>query len=66
MTCPEAVWMTGDEDLEGFCRVLRTITWSTREAAAMQIAICTGKEMAIVALLEARAREEMKEQLQPS
>ena len=50
--------MTGGEDLEGFCRVLRTITWSTREAAAMQIEICTGKEMAIVALREARAFEE--------
>ena len=30
----------------------------------MRIEICTGKEMAIVAELEARAHEEMREQLQ--
>ena len=64
VTCPEAVWMTGGEDLEAFCRVLRTITWSSREATPMRIEICTGKELAIVAELEARAREEMREQLQ--
>jgi len=40
------------------------ITWSSREAAPMRIEICTGKEMAIVAELEARAHEEMREQLQ--
>ena len=61
VTCPEAVWMTGGEDLQAFCRVLRAITWSTLEAPPMQIEICTGKEMAIVAMLEAQAREEMRE-----
>jgi len=66
VTCPEAVWMTGGEDLQAFCRVLRTITWSARETVPMQIEICNGKEMAIVAVLEAQAREEMKEQLRPS
>jgi hypothetical protein len=66
VTCPEAVWMTGGEDLQAFCRVLRATTWSTLEAAPMQIEICTGKEMAIVALMEARAREEIEQQLQPS
>jgi hypothetical protein len=66
VTCPEAVWMTGGEALQAFCRVLRAITWSTLEAAPMQIEICTGKEMAIVAMVEGQACEEMKEQLQPS
>jgi hypothetical protein len=66
VTCPEAVWMTGGEELQAFCRVLRAITWSTLEAAPMQIEICTGKEMAIVAMVEAQAHEEMREQLQPS
>ena len=64
VTCPEAVWMTGGEALQAFCRVLRAITWSTLEAAPMQIEICNGKEMAIVAMLEAQAREEMREQPQ--
>ena len=66
VTCPEAVWMAGGEDLEAFCRVLRAITWSTREAAPMQIEICTGKEMAVLAMQAAQAREELKEQLAPS
>jgi hypothetical protein len=66
VTCPEAVWMTGGEELQAFCRMLRAITWSTLEAAPMQIEICTGKEMAIVAMAEAQAREEMRQQLQPS
>lgn len=66
VTCPEAVWMTGGEDLQAFCRVLRSITWSTLEAPPMQIEICTGKEMAIVAMLEAQAREETREQLRPN
>ena len=66
VTCPEAVWMTGGEELQAFCRVLRAITWSTLEAPPIQIEICTGKEMAIVAMLEAQAREEMREQLHPS
>ena len=65
VTCPEAVWMAGGEDLQAFCRVLRSITWSTLEAPPMQIEICTGKEMAIVAMLEAQAREETREQLRP-
>jgi hypothetical protein len=65
VTCPEAVWMAGGEDLQAFCRVLRATTWSTLEVAPMQIEICTGKEMAIVAMLEAEAREEAKGQLQP-
>ena len=64
VTCPEAVWMSGGEDLQAFCRVLRTITWSARETVPMQIEICNGKEMAIVAMLEAQAREEMREQPQ--
>ncbi len=63
VTCPEAVWMAGGEDLQAFCRVLRSITWSTLEAPPMQIEICTGKEMAIVAMLEAQAREETREPL---
>jgi hypothetical protein len=42
------------------------VTWSTFEAPPMQIEICTGKEMAIVAMLEAEARDEAKGQLQPS
>lgn len=66
VTCPEAVWMTGDKDLQAFCRVLRAITWSTLEAVPMQIEICNGKEMAIVAMQEAQARREIQEQLQPS
>ncbi len=61
VTCPEAVWMTGGEDLQAFCRVLRAMTWSTLEVPPMQIEICTGKEMAIVAMLEAQAREETRE-----
>ena len=61
VNCPEAVWMTGGEDLEAFCRVLRTITWSTGEAAPMQIEICTGKEMAIIALLERQTHRELKD-----
>jgi hypothetical protein len=65
VSCPEAVWMSGGADLQAFCRVLRGITWSAREAVPMQIEICNGKEMAIVAMLQAQAREEMKEQLQP-
>jgi hypothetical protein len=65
VTCPEAVWMTGGEDLQAFCRVLRAITWSTLEAAPLQIEICNGKEMAIVAALEVQTRAEMREQLQP-
>jgi len=64
VTCPEAVWMSGGEDLQSFCRVLRTITWSARETVSMQIEICNGKEMAIMGMLEAQAREAMKEQLQ--
>ena len=66
VTCPEAVWMSGGEDLQAFCRVLRSITWSTLEAPPMQIEICTGKEMAIVAMLEAQAREETREPLRAS
>jgi len=66
VTCPEAVWMTGGEALQAFCRVLRAITWSTLEAAPMQIEICNGKEMAILAVLEAQAQEETKAQSQPS
>jgi hypothetical protein len=66
VTCPEAVWMTGGEDLQAFCRVLRGITWSARENVPMQIEICNGKEMAILAMQEAQAREELKEQLKPS
>jgi hypothetical protein len=61
VTCPEAVWMAGGEDLQAFCRVLRSITWSTLEAPPTQIEICTGKEMAIVAMLEAQARQETRE-----
>ena len=63
VTCPEAVWMSGGEDLQAFCRVLRATTWSTLEAVPMQIAICTGKEMAIVAMLEAQTSGETGEQL---
>ena len=66
VTCPEAVWMSRGDDLQAFCRVLRSITWSTLEAPPMQIEICTGKEMAIVAMLEAQAREETREQLRPN
>jgi hypothetical protein len=66
VTCPEAVWMTGGEALQAFCRVLRAITWSTLEAAPMQIEICTGKEMAVVAMVEAQAREEVREQRRPN
>ena len=66
VTCPEAVWMTGGEALQAFCRVLRAITWSTLEAPPMQIEICNGKEMAILAVLEAQAEEETKAQSQPS
>lgn len=65
VTCPEAVWMAGGEDLQAFCRVLRATTWSTFEAPPMQIEICTAKEMAIVAMLEVEAREEIEQQLQP-
>jgi len=65
VTCPEAVWMAGGEELEAFCRVLRAMTWSTREAAPMQIEICTGKEMAVLAVQAAQAREELKEQPAP-
>jgi hypothetical protein len=39
VTCPEAVWMTGAEELQAFCRMLRAITWSTLEAPTMQIEI---------------------------
>jgi hypothetical protein len=63
VTCPEAVWMTGGADLEGFCRVLRAITWSTRDQTPMQIEICNGKEMAVIALQEAQARAKIKEEL---
>lgn len=63
VTCPEAVWMTGGEDLQAFCRVLRAITWSAKEGAAMQIEICNGKEMAILGMQDALLRKEMKEQL---
>lgn len=66
VTCPEAVWMTGGEDLQAFCRVLRGITWSARDPVPMQIEICIGKEMAIVAMLEAQAREERSELARPS
>jgi hypothetical protein len=58
--------MSGGEDLQAFCRVLRAMTWSTLEAPPMQIEICTGKEMAIVAMLEAQAREETREPLRAS
>jgi hypothetical protein len=66
VTCPEAVWMTGGEDLQAFCRVLRAITWSARENGPMLIEICNGKEMAIVALFEQQTRRELKESPPPS
>jgi hypothetical protein len=60
--CPQAVWMTGAKDLQAFCLILRSITWST-EGASMQIEICNGKEMAIAAMQERQAQEQLKEEL---
>jgi len=66
VSCPEAVWMSGAEDLQAFCRVLRAMTWSTLEAAPILIEVCNGKEMAILALEEAKARADTTEYSQPS
>ena len=62
VTCPEAVWMSGGEDLQAFCRLLRAITWSARETGPMQIEICNGKELAIVAMLETQGPNGIREQ----
>ena len=66
VTCPEAVWMSGAEELQAFCRVLRAMTWSTREVAPILIEVCNGKEMAIIAIEEAKAREDTTDYSPPS
>jgi hypothetical protein len=58
--------MSGAEELQAFCRVLRAMTWSTREVAPILIEVCNGKEMAIIAIEEAKAREDTTDYSPPS
>ena len=51
MTCPAAVWLTGKGKLLCYCTVMRVETWSTE--SPQQIQVCTAKEMAIIAKIEA-------------
>lgn len=55
MTCPAAVWLTGKGKLLCYCTVMRVETWSTENP--QQIQVCTAKEMAIIARIEAEAGE---------
>lgn len=49
-TCPASVWFTTDELLKCFCGRMHLIVWDGAEAPILK---CDGRELAILALLQA-------------
>ena len=50
-TCPASVWFTTSDQLKCFCSRMHLIVWDGVETPILK---CDGRELAILALLEAR------------